>query len=98
MAGLIVGLAVAVVVMLVLALTGKSRGGRLDRVARCGRGHLFSSTVIPGASLKAVRLGSARLQRCPVGHHWGLVRWVDESTLTAEQLAAARSVHDVHIP
>ena len=68
------------------------------RIARCSQGHLFTSTVIPGASIRAVRLGSERYQHCPVGDHWSLVRWVDPSSLTPEERAAAASVRDSRIP
>jgi hypothetical protein len=33
-------------------------------------------------SFKAVRLGSRRLQRCPIHQRWELVRRVDETTLS----------------
>ena len=68
------------------------------RIARCSAGHLFTSTVVPGASFRALRLGSSRYQHCPVGNHMALVSWVDPSTLTPEQLAAAKSVRDSRIP
>lgn len=71
---------------------------RYDRVVECAEGHLFTSIVVPGASLKAIRLGDKRWQRCPVGRHWTTVRRVDESTLEPERLAAARTVHDIRIP
>ncbi|MHB1584362.1 MAG: hypothetical protein ACYCU7_13085 [Acidimicrobiales bacterium] len=71
---------------------------RYDRIVECTDGHLFTSIVIPGVSLKAVRLGNKRWQRCPVGKHWTTVRRVDPSTLTPEQSAAARAVHDIRIP
>lgn len=71
---------------------------RFDRVVECAAGHRFTSIVIPGASLKAVRLGDRRWQHCPVGKHWAIVRFVDEATLDPEQLAAARAVHDIRIP
>ncbi len=102
-AGLFIGVAVLVAVVAVYALAyvrarrrGIQQGAR--RIARCSDGHLFTSTVIPGASLRALRLGSARYQRCPVGNHWGLVTWVDPSTLTPEQRDAAESVRDSRIP
>jgi len=53
---------------------------------------------VPMASLKAVRLGRRRWQRCPVGGNWTTVTLVDESTLDPQELAAARSVHDSRIP
>jgi hypothetical protein len=49
-------------------------------------------------SLKAVRLWNVRFGRCPIGHHWTLVKPVDESTLSADELAAARAHHDLRIP
>ncbi len=75
---------------------GIQRGA--TRIARCSAGHLFTSTVIPGASLRALRLGSQRYQRCPVGDHMALASWVDPNTLTPEQRAAAEAVRDSRIP
>jgi hypothetical protein len=71
-------------------------GGKL--IVRCRAGHLFTTIWIPGASLKSVRLGWWRLQRCPVGRHWALVTPVRESDLTPEERAAARQVRDARIP
>jgi len=96
-AGLILGVAILAVVLLALLLAARSGPGT-ERIVRCGAGHLFTSTVIPGASLKAVRLGSVRFQRCPVGRHWAFVRRVDPASLTPDELASARSIHDVRIP
>ena len=59
----IVGLAVATVVARRRGYSGL--GG--NTIVRCRRGHLFSTIWIPGASLKAVRLGWFRVQYCPVG-------------------------------
>jgi hypothetical protein len=67
-------------------------------VVRCRQGHLFTTIWIPGASLKAVRLGWARLQRCPVGKHWTLVTPVKDATLTDEERRSAGQHHDVRIP
>lgn len=69
-----------------------------DRPVRCSAGHLFTTIWTPLGSLKAVRLGVERWQRCPVGHHWATVTPLDENTATAEELAAAAKVHDVRIP
>lgn len=71
---------------------------RFDTIVRCREGHLFETIWVPLASLKAVRLGRSRFQRCPVGHHWARVERVDESTLTSEELLEARAHHDVRIP
>jgi hypothetical protein len=89
-------LAVAVVGIPILRRRSGTRA--LERVVRCRDGHLFTSMVIPGASLKAVRLGNARLQRCPVGQHWTLVRVVDDASLTPTERALAGSVHDTPLP
>jgi hypothetical protein len=43
---------------------------RFDVIVRCSQGHLFETIWIPLVSFKAVRLGTRRLQRCPIGHHW----------------------------
>jgi hypothetical protein len=67
-------------------------------VVRCREGHLFTTLWIPGGSLKALRLGWWRVQRCPVGQHWSLVTPVRESDLTAEQRQLAREHHDIRIP
>lgn len=75
---------------------GYKLGGNV--VVRCRRGHLFTTIWIPGASLKAVRLGWARAQRCPVGKHWTLVTPVKDSDLTEDERRIAAAHHDVRIP
>ncbi len=70
----------------------------LDTVVRCRRGHLFTTWWAPGASVKAVRLGWWRLQRCPVGHHWSLVTPVVASGLTEEERRSAAAHHDRRLP
>lgn len=69
-----------------------------DVVVRCRQGHLFTTLWIPAASVKAVRLGPWRLQRCPVGHHFSLVTPVDESSLTEEERAQAAAHRDIRLP
>jgi hypothetical protein len=71
---------------------------RFDRPVRCRAGHLFTTIWIPLASLKAVRLGARRFQRCPVGHHWTTVTSLDQSSASAAELEAAAAVHDARIP
>lgn len=66
-------------------------------VVRCRSGHLFTTIWIPGASLKAVRLGWFRFQRCPVGKHWTFVHPVREADLTEDERVAAQ-VRDRRIP
>jgi hypothetical protein len=67
-------------------------------IARCSAGHLFTSTWVPLGSLKAVRLGRKRYQRCPVGRHWTMIERVDPATLTTAELAEAARYHDLRIP
>ncbi len=67
-------------------------------VVRCRRGHLFTTIWIPGASVKALRLGWVRIQRCPVGGHWGRVTPVKLSELTDEERRSAGQHHDLRIP
>ena len=69
-----------------------------DRPVRCSEGHLFTTIWIPGASLKAVRLGWARFQYCPVGRHWTLVTPVKDSDLTDEERRMAAENHDSSVP
>lgn len=63
---------------------GYGLGGRV--VVRCRHGHLFSTIWIPGVSLKGLRLGPWRLQRCPVGGHWSLVTPVERTDVAARDL------------
>ena len=83
------------------ALVVAKRRGRLlavDTVVRCNRGHLSTTYWIPGVSVKSLRLGPWRIQRCPVGDHWALVTPADEARLGADEREAARQRHDVRLP
>ncbi len=95
------------VVVLVVALVGggtiagRRMGYRVggDVIVRCSQGHLFTTIWIPFVSLNAVRLGSRRFQRCPVGGgHWSLVRMVRDAELTVSERAMAAKFHDVRLP
>lgn len=77
-------------------LRGYKVGG--ETIVRCRAGHLFTTIWIPGASLKAVRLGMVRWQRCPVGKHWTTVRPVREADLTDTDRQLAARYRDVRIP
>jgi hypothetical protein len=94
------GIALGAAFVLLETLGLRRKTGRMAGavVVRCRAGHLFTTIWIPGASLKSVRLGWWRLQRCPVGRHWALVTPVRESDLTPEERAAARQVRDARIP
>ncbi len=67
-------------------------------IVRCRAGHLFTTIWIPAASVKALRLGWWRFQRCPVGHHWSLVTPVKESDLTEAERQFAREHRDIRLP
>lgn len=65
---------------------------------RCRRGHLFTTTWIPGASVKALRLGFWRVQWCPVGRHIDFVRLVKDTDLSPAEREFAAAHHDVPVP
>ena len=81
-------------------VVAKRRGSLIgiDTVVRCREGHTFTTYWIPGASLKAIRLGWWRYQRCPVGHHWSLVTPVDALLIDEAEKALAEKRHDIRIP
>ena len=79
-----------------MKLRGYPVGGNI--VVRCRRGHLFTTLWIPGVSVKAVRLGWWRIQRCPVGSHWSLVTPVRPLELTEDEQRLARGRKDVRLP
>jgi hypothetical protein len=91
---------IAVAAMLVEAaglwLRTRRIGGNV--IVRCRAGHLYTTIWIPAASVKALRLGWWRIQRCPVGHHWSLVTPVNERDLTASERRSAREHHDIRLP
>jgi hypothetical protein len=93
--------AVVVVVLVVGTLVARRRGYSGlggNTVVRCRDGHLFTTIWIPGASLKSIRLGWWRLQRCPIGKHWTLVSPVKVTDLTEEEKREAGEHRDVRIP
>jgi hypothetical protein len=75
---------------------GYNVGG--NTAVRCRQGHLFTTWWIPGVKLKAIDLGIARIQHCPVGGHWTLVLPVREADLTEEERRFATEHHDIRIP
>jgi hypothetical protein len=78
----------------------RSQGYSFGRnvVVRCRQGHLFTTVWIPGASLKAVRLGFWRVQWCPVGRHVTLVNPVKDADLTDAEREFAAGHHDLKVP
>ena len=85
-----------VVGTIVARFLGYRVGGKT--VVRCRRGHLFTTIWIPGASIKSIRLGWWRIQRCPVGRHWSIVVPVKETDLTSRERRRAREIQDVPVP
>lgn len=81
---------------LLLRRRGYSLGGNV--IVRCRAGHLFTTIWVPMASVKSIRLGWWRFQRCPVGSHWSLVSPVKEADLSESERLAARAHKDVRIP
>ncbi len=88
------------VVVLLEAAALRIRSGRLggNVVVRCSRGHLFTTIWIPGGSLKSLRFGWWRYQRCPVGHHWSFVTPVKAVELTEQERRIASETRDVRVP
>jgi hypothetical protein len=70
----------------------------VNTVVRCLSGHLFTTLWVPGVTVKALRLGWWRFQRCPVGRHWTLVTPVNASELPPRERQLAAQVHDVLVP
>jgi hypothetical protein len=85
---------------LVATLIGRRRGYGFggNTIVRCRHGHLFTTIWIPGVSLKSVRLGWWRIQRCPVGRHWTVVTPVRAADLTAAETRVAAEARDVRVP
>jgi hypothetical protein len=94
------GLILAIALSALLTVLARRRGYHLGlhTVVRCRSGHVFTTIWIPGGSLKAIRLGTARLQHCPVGHHWTLVRPLREVEITDDVRREADEHVDVRIP
>ncbi len=93
----VIGLVLAeAVATLIARRRGYSVGGRT--IVRCRQGHLFSTIWIPLASIKAIRLGWWRIQRCPVGGHWTIVSPVKASDLTEDERRIARNIADIPVP
>jgi hypothetical protein len=96
---------IAAGVVVVIAVAG-GRAGRArgyegmggDTIVRCSRGHLFTTLWVVGASVKAVRLGYKRYQRCPVCKKWRIVVPVPDDELTDDDRRVAAEHHDTRLP
>jgi hypothetical protein len=93
---LLIGVVAIIVETAVMRLRGYRIG--LGVVVRCREGHLFTTIWLPGASLKSLRLGWVRFQRCPVGHHWSLVTPVKDADLNEDEKRVASEHQDIRIP
>jgi hypothetical protein len=93
-------LLVALAAEFAAAVLGRRRGYAfgLSTTVRCHRGHVFTTIWIPGVSVKAIRLGWWRVQRCPAGPHWALVRPVRAADLGRGERRRAAALRDVHVP
>jgi hypothetical protein len=82
------------------AAAGRAAGYRfgLNTPVRCREGHLFTTIWIPGVNLKALDLVVARVQRCPVGQHWTVVRPVRDADLSVRDRRRARARRDLRLP
>jgi hypothetical protein len=77
-------IAVVVIAKVLYSLSKRRSPMAAEVTVRCSRGHVFETTWSPLGSLTSLRFGATRLQRCPVGHHWTLVRRVDGAELSAQ--------------
>lgn len=91
---------VVVLLLAVGTVTARSLGYKVGghTIVRCREGHLFTTLWIPGVSVKALRLGWWRYQRCPIGQHWTFVSPVRDADLTEAERTAAGQHHDVRLP
>ncbi len=94
----ILGAALALDVLGTLVARALGYGIGPRTIVRCHRGHLFTTVWIPGASVKSLRLGWWRVQRCPVGRHWTLVHPVREARLGRVDRRRAAAHRDVRVP
>jgi hypothetical protein len=91
---------IGVLAMLAGTVIARRRGYPIgvNTPVRCHQGHLFTTIWIPGLSIKSIRLGWWRVQRCPVGQHWALVRPVRPADLGEAELGELAAHHDVRVP
>jgi hypothetical protein len=75
----------AVIIVKVVVSRVSGRPALVGKVqVRCSKGHVFTTTWSPLGSFTAIRLGGARFQHCPVGHHCSLVHPVQDGDTTGE--------------
>ena len=81
-----------------IALRRHGYRGAGNVVVRCRQGHVFTTIWVPGVSVKSLRLGWWRVQWCPPGRHWALVKPVSRSELSWRQRRAADANKDIRVP
>jgi hypothetical protein len=92
--GVAIPIIAAVVILRLLVARARSRPTVAGKVVvRCSSGHVFTTTWSSFASITSNRLGGSRYQRCPVGHHWALVKRVNNSDLTDEERRVTGTDH-----
>ena len=93
-------LALVVIAYAVATATARSLGYKVGgkTVVRCRDGHVFTTVWVPGLSLKSVRLGPWRVQRCPIGPHLTIVHPVREEDLTGPEREIALELLDTPVP
>jgi hypothetical protein len=82
------------------AIIARRRGYAIgfSTLVRCHAGHLFTTIWLPGVSVKSLRLGWWRIQRCPVGRHWTVIRPVRAADLSESEVRSASEHRDVRLP
>jgi hypothetical protein len=75
---------------------GYGFGGKV--VVRCSSGHLFTTIWVPAVSVKSLRFGLRRFQRCPVGRHWTMVEPVRADQLSQDERREAAAHRDIRLP
>jgi hypothetical protein len=84
----------------VFTAVGRAAGYRFgfNTPVRCRAGHLFTTIWFPGVNLKALDFGFGRVQHCPVGHHWTVVRPVRDADLSPRDRIRAAAHRDIPLP
>ena len=62
------------------------------------KGVALEITSLSAASVKSLRFGMRRFQRCPVGRHWTMVTPVRASELSDDERRAAEANRDIALP
>jgi len=63
-------------------------------VVKCSGGGYYETIWVPLVSLKAIRLGAKRFQRCPIHRKWEMTQRVRDDELTPQIRQAAAQYRD----